>query len=577
MIVAAPIFSLSIIIAISGALTILFIFLELKKKRGHRVLRVLAIVLMMISLAGIMLRPEYRTTSSNAVLLLTPGYSENQVDSILKRNAQLSVMHLSNTKPFGNATLLQDHELTNHKIELVVGEGIPLHQLDRMDGTTFEYIPIPEREGLIALSLDENYQPHRKGTIRLSYNNKKGKTLISLLGPADSQDSTTINEKGQSQFSLSFIARQAGNFAYTLIVKDSARTTHETVPIHVDNERKLNIFFLQYYPTFETQYLKSYLAEKNHSMILRYQLSKNNFRYEFVNREDEPVKRLSEQLLSKVDIVIADASSLARLSSQEKASLERSVKLGLGLLTLPPVERKQSIFFPFETIPIKKDTTSVTLGEKSFTLPASPIRVKRNQTMVPLLSNKSGILNGYAFQLAGRIGFQLLHETYRLRLSGDSIAYGEIWAPLVEKVARHKEENSRIKISTPFPWYENEPLDIEIISAGDNIILIDDSVQIPLREDINVDNVWHGRTWASPKGWHILKTNEGAIKPYYIQSRPAWNALSISNQIRINGLRSSKNANNDTNEITITKDIPPIIFYLLLILAAGFIWLSPRL
>ena len=162
--------------------------------------------------------------------------------------------------------------------------------------------------------------------------------------------------------------------------------------------------------------------------------------------------------------------------------------------------------------------------------------------MVPLFSNKSGVLNGYGFQLAGKIGFQLLHETYRLSLSGDSLAYAEIWAPLLESVARRKKENSRIKILTPFPWYEDEPLEIEVITSGDNIMLTDDSIQVPLREDINVDNVWHTRTWSFKKGWHTLKTNEGTVRPYYIQSRPAWNALSISNQIRINGLKSSKNA-----------------------------------
>jgi hypothetical protein len=577
MIVAAPIFSLSIIILILVALTILFIFLELKKKHGYRAHRVVAIVIMMISLAGIILRPGYRSTSSSAVLLLTPGYSENQVDSIMKRNPQLSLMHLSNTKPFKSGTILKDHEISNYKIDFIVGEGLPLYQLDRMDIATFEYIPAPEREGLIALSIDENYQPHRKGTIKGTYNNKKGKALISLHGPSETQDSTTIDQKGQNQFSLSFVPQRAGNFTYTLIVRDSSGTTRETIPIHVEDVRRLNILFLQYYPTFETQYLKSYLTKKNHSMILRYQLSKNNFRHEFVNRKDEPVARLSEKLLFNVDLVVADASSLAMLSTQEKANLERSVKLGLGLLTLPPIDGKQSNFFPFETVPIKKDTTSVRLGEKSYMLPASPIRVKRNQTMVPLLSNKSGILNGYAFQLAGKIGFQLLNETYRLSLSGDSLAYAEIWAPLLERVARRKKENSRIKISTPFPWYEDEPLEIEVITSGENIMLTDDSIQVPLREDINVDNVWHTRTWAFNKGWHTLKTNEGTVRPYYIHSRASWNGLSISNQIKMNGLKSSKNANQGTNEISTTKDVPPVIFYLVLIAAAGFIWLSPRL
>ena len=147
-----------------------------------------------------MLRPGYRSTSSSAVLLLTPGYSENQVDSIVKRNPRLSLMHLSNTKPFKSSTLLQDHEIANYKIDLVVGEGLSLYQLDRLDGATFEYIPIPGPEGLIALSFDENYQPHRKGIIKGTYNNNKGKALISLHGPSETQDSPPLTKKVKANF-----------------------------------------------------------------------------------------------------------------------------------------------------------------------------------------------------------------------------------------------------------------------------------------------------------------------------------------------------------------------------------------
>jgi hypothetical protein len=577
MIVTEPVLSVFTIIAALGALTMLFVFFELRKKHRYPTLRTIAIIIMMISLAGIMLRPRYTTTISSAVLLLTPGYSEDQVDSILEQNPKLSVMHLMNTQPFREATLLRDADITKYKIDFVLGEGFPLHQLDRIDKATFDYIPTPLPFGLVELSLEENYLPHRKGTISGIYNNKSGETLISLYGPADAEDSITIYEKGQHRFSLSFTPRKAGNFAYSLIVRDSTSTTGETVPVHVDDERRLNIFFLHSFPSFESQYLKSYLAEKNHSLILRYQLSKNDFRHEFVNREGEPVSRLSEDLLSNIDLLIADAPSLATLSSREKISLERSIENGLGLLTLPPIHRARSKFFPFETIAQRKDTASIKPGQKSFILPTSPLRVKKNDTIIPLLTNKSGILSGYAFCRAGKIGFQLLHETYRLRLSGDSLSYSEIWAPLIEKVARTREQNSKINISTPFPWYEDEPIEIEIISSGENFQLIDDSVQIPLRENISVDNVWHARTWASKKGWHTLQTSDGSVTPYYIQARPAWKALATTNQIRINSERVSADTDNQAKPITTVKDIPRFIFYLTLIVSSGFVWLSPKL
>ena len=577
MIMTAPILPLTVIIIILSFLTILFVVLELKKSHRYWLIRLIAIIILMASLAGIMLRPKYSSTKSDAVLLLTTGYSEHQVDSLLNQHSHLSVMYLAGAKPFKNAIELQEQHLANHNIEYVVGEGLLLHQLDKLKEITFSYIPTRIPGGLVGLSLEDRYEANRKGTVTASYNNNAGRSLISLYGPAGAEDSVIISNKGVSRFSLSFLPRQAGNFVYTVTVRDSTKSSMETVPIHVSDSRKLEILFLQYHPSFETQYLKSFLSEKNHRMILRSQLSKNNFRNEFINRESVSVSRLSEQLLSDMDLVVADATSLNMLTAQEKADLEKSIKLGLGLLSLPPIGKMPSDYFPFKTIAVKKDTTVISVGRKSFTLPSSPVRVQKQQGVIPLLSSKSGYLNGYTFHRAGKIGFQLLHETFQLRLAGDSLAYAEIWAPLLENVARRKEENSSIKIVTPFPWYEDEPIKIEVLSATDKIKLMDDSTLIPLQENFFLDNVWHGRTWGSKKGWHLLTTDHGVVKPYYVHSRPAWNALSIKNQMRINGLKSKANSKVDSKRITVMKDVPPIVFYLLLMLSAGYLWLAPRL
>ena len=577
MIVTSPVLPLTVIILILSLLAILFVVLELKRQHRYRSMRLIAIIILMASLAGIMLRPKYSSRKSDAVLLLTAGYSEQQVDSILSRHSDLSVMYLSNARPFKNASLLPDLQIANHNIEFILGEGLLLHQLDKLKDITYTYIPMRDPEGLVSINIEEKYESNRTGIITGSYNNQRGRILISLHGPAGAEDSVIISKKGPNQFSLSFLARQPGNFAYTLTVRDSLRETQETIPIHVSDSRKLEILFLQYHPSFETQYLKSFLSQKNHRMILRAQLSKNNFRNEFINREGVSVTRLSEQLLSGMDLVVADATSLNMLTKGEKAALEKSVKLGLGLLTLPPIGKISSGYFPFETVAVKKDTTLIRVGQKSFTISAKPMRVQKKQGVIPLLSNKSGALNGYTFNRAGKIGFQLLQETFQLRLAGDSLAYAEIWSPVLENVARRKEENSSIKIVTPFPWYEDEPIEIEVLSATEKIRLTDDSTFISLRENFIVDNVWHGRTWGSKKGWHMLRTDHGAVKPYYVQSRPAWNALSIKNQMRINGLKSKVNSKVDSNQIPIMKDVPPIVFYLTLILSAGYIWLAPRL
>ena len=577
MIATSPVFALSILIPTLIVLTSLFIFFEVKKKTRYQTARIIAIALLMASLAGIMLRPKFRSTNIDSVLLLTQGYTQVQVDSILAKHPNISVMRQPDVRPFKKATILSDYEMTRQKIDFVAGEGLKLYHLDRLGDATFAYTPSRAPEGLVSLNLEARYELHRSGTISASYNNNVGTTSISLYGPAGTEDSLTIYKKGKNDFSLSIEPRQSGSFTYTLVVRDSLKTTKESVPIHVNDSRKLGVLFLQNYPTFETQYLKTYLAEKDHKMIVRSQLSENSFRHEFVNRESVPVSRLSEQLLDGIDLVVADANSLSRLTSQERNNLIRAVQRGLGLLTLTRGQKNQTFYFPFETISVKKDTTSINLHHKQFILSTLPIRVNKKQSIIPLMSNGSGILNGYTFQGAGKIGFQLLQETYQLRLAGDSLAYADIWSPLLEKLARRTVENSSIKIVTPFPWYEDEPIEVEVLSAYENIILIDDSTSIPLREDLGVDNVWHGRTWGGNKGWHVLTTNHGAVKPYYIQSRPAWQALSITHQMSANRLREKKWEDSSQREITTMRDVPQIIFYLTLIMAAGYVWLAPKL
>jgi hypothetical protein len=132
-----------------------------------------------------------------------------------------------------------------------------------------------------------------------------------------------------------------------------------------------------------------------------------------------------------------------------------------------------------------------------------------------------------------------LQETYRLALSGDSTAYASYWSPLLEKITRIKSTDSKIKIITPFPWFENEPIDMEMISAAENASLFSDSIRIPLQEDVDIDNVWYGRTWATSSGWHTLKTEGGSFLSYYVCKQDSWRTLSISNQMEITKQRAN--------------------------------------
>ena len=575
-----PVFPFWLTFLIVFILFMILLWLEWNRKYRFRVLRIAAVILIAISLLAILLKPSYKVKKSSSIVLLTAGYSNEKADSILLHDPHSVLIHLKDAKPFKSSKGLDEHELIQHarEIKTVLGDGIPSTVLDRMDSVSFEYIPGELAEGVTSMFLQDQNVAGRKTSIRGIFNlGGKGHRWMYLLGPGGREDSTRLEKEGFNSFQLSFTPRRDGAFMYSLLIEDSVNGYREPIPITVQKPEALNILFLQSYPTFETQTLKNFLEHKHHKIIVRSQVSKNNFRYEYINRERVPANRLSSDLLGAMDLVIADEPALSTLMPAEKNNLIKSVQSGLGLLNLfGSSNKKESIFFPFQIKMVKKDTASIRVGSQAFTLPVSSVNVTPNTTLVPLQKNKSGILSGYTFAGAGKIGLQLLRETYQLSLSGDSVAYGTLWTPLIESLARTKNQSSKIRITTPFPWYEDEPIGIEIISSADNISLEEDSIQLPLKEDIAVDNVWHTRTWAGKAGWHTLKSNGGVILNYYVSPSEAWKVLRLANQQRANKIHG-ESAHASSGEIDLVRQASPLIFYIVFILASGFIWLAPKL
>jgi hypothetical protein len=573
-----PLVSLWLIIVSVVTATVLFIMLELRKGQRFRLWRIAATLIMMAALTMILLRPKSYSEKSSRILLLTERYSKQQVDSLLSRNTHLTLMHLQNVQPYKHSKPLASYELSGRSaaIEFVVGEGLPANDLAEMDHKAFRFFQSGSPTGITELYVSSLNIVHRKNVISGTYNNTNGNTWLYLSGPNGKEDSLQLSEKGLHDFKLSFVPKQGGDFIYSLLMRDSTHTREEKLHIHVEKGRPLTILFLQHYPTFETQYLKTFLQRKNHSLILRYQVSKSNFRYEFINHDRVSFDQLTSALLDSLDLVIADSESLSRLSAAEKNSLGKSIESGLGLLNLSVSANDAGRLFPFRTHPSQKDTAIIHINKTPMNVKVPRFRVVEEPSVLPVLKSRSAVLSGYSFNGAGRIGFQLFQETYPLALSGDSLNYAALWSPLLEQVARSNRSHSKIKIITPWPWFVNDPIDIEVISSTEPISLTADSVTIPLTEDIDIDNVWYGRIWVGYSGWHTLQTNDGSTLNYFVPKTGEWKSLSLMNQMKANALVGHR----DTPALKSVKthqEIPPLIFYLMFVISAGILWLTPKL
>ena len=564
------------------SVTIFLLWKEWGRKLTLRTPRVVAAFIMMLMLAAIFLRPHHNVTKSQRILLLTNGYNVGQVDSLVKAHADVQIINTPGTEHYQDSRPLKSYyelrELEGN-IEFIAGEGLPRHALALLEKKNFTFLPGKQPTGIVDLTSPKQMIRNRQSRISGTFRNASGEHSIFLLGPGGKEDSVTITNNGTTPFTLSFTPRQAGKLLYTLSVKDSQGNSQEgNLPIIVNNFSPLRVPVVLSYPTFESTFLKNFIISRGNKLVLRSQLSRNNYGYEYVNHEPLKFSTLTKNTLDEFDLLIADQATLQKLSNLESSILKQSIRHGLGLLAIydgAPKEKAENNFFPFRTISVKADTTTVSEGPKKYTLPALPFRVVNETPLQTVLRNESGILSGYTLSGKGKIGFQLTQQTYRLMLAGDTIAYGDLWSPLLERIARPHDQSVAVEFANPFPYYVDEPLDIKLISSEDSPALLTDSVSIPIREDVWVDDVWHATLWPSTPGWHTLQIDGRPIE-YYVAKAGEWRSMAIENQMKDNDLVWDK-GHSDIKKATDQRRIPPVWFYAVFLIAAGFLWLAPKL
>jgi hypothetical protein len=242
---------------------------------------------MMLTLACIIFRPYTNISKSKTILLLTPGYNTERIDSLITLRRDLRIMHAPGAAPYNKSDeLLSYHQVRDleRDLEFVAGEGLPAYALDLLDKKTFTFLHGNPPDGVVKISLPEKVNVNQQSTVNGVYRNQSGSHSIVLIGPGGKEDSLTITKEGASPFSLSFTPKQKGKLLYTIVIRDTVRISkEEKLPVTVESPLPLKVLVVLSYPTFETTFLKNFIASKGNEVVLRSQLSRNNFSYEYVN------------------------------------------------------------------------------------------------------------------------------------------------------------------------------------------------------------------------------------------------------------------------------------------------------
>jgi hypothetical protein len=573
-------------IAILILLGIFILWQEYRRDIGFRILRLIATFFVVASITALFLRPALKTEKELFIVLLTDGYKKELADSLYKTNNDLQFYHLPDAQPYSRSAKLESiNSITPiaQKIRLVLGNGLPAFAWRQLNRSSVNYISGHLPTGTTAIHIPDRVYTNRKTIVQGNYVSTGGNVTITLKSPAGMEDSVTFTKQGVHPFKLSFAPRQAGNFLYELITKEADQIHSEPLPIVVRQDIPYKTLFLQQQPTFENQYLKNFLSDKNHSVVLRSQLSRSIFRYEYINHPSVQINTLSQKILSDFDLVIVDFETLQSISPTEIKTLEEAIESGLGLLVLmheqPTSNRSIAKLIPWKTVSLKTDTTNIILDAgKTINLAVSQFAfVDESSSPQSILQNKRGILAGFTYRGSGKVGFQLLQNTYPLILQGDTLNYSKLWSPVLEQITRSQSVANAIQIKNAFPIYIHQPVDIEVTSADTTPELKDDSTILPLTEDVRIDNIWHATTWAGNSGWHVLTTRDSVQLPYYISPDDSWKSLYAANLIDLSQQHGIKRKEiSDSKGIAYTP-VPPLIFFIILLLSLGILWVAPKL
>ena len=548
-------------------------FLEWRRQTKWFTLRLLASLLICISVAGLLLQPNtLRRYSANNSVLLTRNYDKGIVDSLTSTNVY-TFFKTPDAADYKMATVVSEPELFNEKYNYVIGDGLPEYVLHDSK-IHFSYLTGKLPLGIVDWKAPEIYEPNNQNYIRGAIHIDCSTKLI-LQNTAGKLDSISFSKPGVFPFKFTVAPKQSGLFIYSLSIENKNGTEVSKFPVEVEEADPLRILFLQQYPSVEIRTLKNFLTKQHHKLITRTQLSKNNFKLEFNNWKQFQFDQLTPQSLDSLDLVILTSETSSSISQNELTILSSALMNGLGVVKLMDASESKSTQLSLALKTGASDTVQLTIAGEKFTFPVAPFTTVND--LDTILASNNRVLSGFITKGLGKLGFQFLQETYRLALEDKEKQYASIWSPLLQNVSRFKNKAEGIRIKNHFPVYVDEPIYFDVISSTVKTpnVSINNTI-IPLIENIMIDDYYHGKVWAANTGWNSLVGGHKK-KNFYVSDLNEWQALRIVQQQKINQVHSKKqSASNAPNQVE-QRPIKLLFFFLLFVLGFGFLWLAPKL
>ena len=444
--------------------------------------------------------------------------------------------------------------------------------------------------GIVAISWQNTLTIGENLVVQGTYNNDtKTPSTIYLNAFGNNIDSVTIKPFTQQIFQLQTIPKHNTKAVYSIIVVANKDTLENNpLPFEVQPTVPLKVLLLASSPNFENKFLKNWLYENNYAVAIRTSVTKGKYEQAFFNMNTINLTDLSAKTLQQFDVVIADANELSAISKNELSTIKnQGVQNGLGLIVRVDSSYSNAPFYlkAFPITPIisqEKKTIHIKYNNTTTALQIDEPHYIKSQpnTQVLVKDSAQNSLASLALFGSGKIVATTLNNTYTLQLQNQQNNYTQLWTLLIQKTAK-KTIPEDVWTINPSLSFINKQLVVSLETAADSVFGMVGTTKLYLQQNEVLPFKWSGTYWPNKAGWHTITSNNNSAYNWYVFNSTNWQGVAAThktNATKLYALQHPFTATNNTQLLqTITVIIPKIIFFLLFLLAAGFLWLERKL
>lgn len=566
--------------------------------------RIVLLSVAMLSLLLVGIQPaRFVETSPDMAILVTDNPTKSSLDSLQKEYPQTAIFQLGNRET-ANIYIPDLSYLSRNYPDIrrlfIIGNGLNHSDLKVLENYEAHLFLNPLPEGIIELTYTSQVIEGKLFRIEgLYHHHTTVSRQLVLESPAGNVDLLTMDTTGTYVFSTNLQAKETGRYLFKLRTEGSEKQILEEqlLPVEISKAQKPAILILNAAPTFETNYLKNWLAEAGYEVAVRSTVSSDKFRTEFHNRTALDLKFLSLERLQQFDLLLLSTYTLANLRSRERNLIQQAINAGLGLCLLaetpfPPDQLSQKdrqYFFDFPTLPGSK----IWSVDNRFDLIKIPLAIGMNLGVTSLVEgNDREIIAASQLKGQGQVALNLVTNTYQFLLNGQKEHYQKFWTPILEQTARQFLANSQWSIPESPVLLPNAPLTLELWGPEEQPmakVIAPDSLNVPLyfRQFPFDQERWEAGYWPEQAGWHSAQLEIGALRNweigeefwFYVQQKESWESLKTARQLEENQRWVSEHSLKkelESNLIKVKKPYKLWWFFLLFLIAASLLWLEEK-